>query len=552
MTPSTPRSDFDTARRLPLARTVLATASALAIASTLAACGGSDHDDNGERFGTPGNAVALTTLGRIVSFDLTTPGTLLSNHTIGGLAGGERLLGIDMRPADGLLYAVSNQGRILTIDPATGAATLKATLIAAAGDPYTALAGIDFGVDFNPVADRLRVVSDTGQNLRINVDSGAVISDGTINGAPAVITASAYTNSFVGTGTTQLYGIDVANATVYLQNPPNAGTLAMPLPLGVAGATAANGFDIDSRNNTGYAALTVGGTAQLHSFKIGAAAPAVVVGTIGNGEPLAGLALMQADVPKATALTALDQLVSFDPATPNNLSVPVAVSGLAAGETVLGIDFRPANGQLYALTSNARILTVVPETGVATPLSTLAADPADTSLPYSGLPAGVYSVDFNPVADRLRVISDAGLNLRINVDTGATTTDGVINRTVPASVVAAAYTNSYPAPTTTRLFDLDASRDVLAQQLPPNDGTLVDIGPLGLDLTGQNAIDIVGGDNGLVLAALRPGATGPYSLYAVSLTTGAATPYRNTSGNPALSVIGGASGPSVRDLAIRF
>ncbi len=98
-----------------------------------------------------------------------------------GLQSGETLLGIDIRPGGtttGQIYGLSSMGRLYTIDKFTGAATLKSTLSADPADtsnPFTGLSGTNFGIDFNPVVDRLRVVSDTGQNLRINVDSGAVI-----------------------------------------------------------------------------------------------------------------------------------------------------------------------------------------------------------------------------------------------------------------------------------------------------------------------------------------------------------------------------------------
>ena len=104
---------------------------------------------------------------------------------------------------------------------------------------------------------------------------------------------------------------------------------------------------------------------------------------------------------------------------------------------MLGIDFRPANGKLYALTSTAHVLTVELNTGASTVVATPSADAVDTTLPYTGLGnAERFAVDFNPVADRLRVISDSGLNLRINADTGATTTDGAINRAGAAPMVA--------------------------------------------------------------------------------------------------------------------
>ncbi|MNR48138.1 hypothetical protein D3C85_1673360 [compost metagenome] len=93
---------------------------------------------------------------------------------------------------------------------------------------------------------------------------------------------------------------------------------------------------------------------------------------------------------------------------------------------------------------------------------------------------------------------------------------------------------------------------MLAKQVPPNDGTLVNVGALNLTVNGAGSLDIAGGANGLVLAALRTTATGPFSLYTVALTTGAATLYGNTSGDVTRSYIGGASGPVVRDIAIRY
>ena len=425
----------------------------------------------------------------------------------------------------------------------------------AAGDdnPYTALAGTQFGVDFNPAADRLRVVSDTGLNLRIDVTTGATTTDGAINGPAAAITAAAYTNAFAGTTATQLFSLDAAAGQVYLQDPPNNGTLTTPIPLGGTFG-AANGFDIDARSNTAYAALATGGATALYTVPLAAGSVATRIGAIGTGEALTGLALMQPATLKVHALTEGNRLASFDPAAPATLAASVPISGLISGESVLGIDFRPVNGKLYALTSTARLLNVEPDTGASTVVATLSADAADSTLPYSGLgTAARYTVDFNPAADRLRVVSDSGLNLRINADTGATTTDGAINRAgVPPMVAGGAYTNSFAGARSTALYDLDAASAVLAQQTPPNDGTLVNVGALGVPFTGSASMDIAGGANGLVLAALRTGASGPYTLYTVSLTTGAATLYRNTTGDRARSLLGGSAGPTVTDIAIRF
>lgn len=543
--------------RPQFAKLVLASSIALA----LAACGGSDDDEHEMPPPAPqppamsaGDVFALTAGNRLVSFNRDAPGTVRTNVAVTGLQSGESLLGIDFRPADGLLYGVGSSGRLYAIDTASGAATLKSTLSADAADtsaPFTALAGTDFGVDFNPVADRLRIVGNTGQSLRINVDTGATTTDGDINGGAAgtAITASAYTNAFAGTASTTLYGIDTVNDVLYVQNPPNNGTLATPVPLGVD-AGSATGFDIDARTNTGYLLATVGGARNLYSVNLAAGAgAATLVGALGVAEDLRGLALRPAQAPVVLGLTDDNRLIGFKPATPNTIDTSVAISGLNGGETLLGIDIRPKDGLLYGLTSAARIVTIDPATGAATPKATLAADAADTSAPYSAISGAAFAVDFNPVADRLRVISNTGQSLRINADTGATTTDGAINRAgASATVGAAAYTNSIAGAATTQLFDLDSESDVLALQNPPNDGTLADVGPLGLDVAGDNGMDIAGGANGLVLAALRTSGAGPSALYRIDLATGAAT-LVNGAAAPAASSIGNGA-PGLRDIAI--
>ncbi len=530
------------------------------LAAALAGCGGV-----GDILPTPqpvavGDTVVLTAAGRLVSFNRATPGTSVGSIAVSGLTSGDTLVGIDYRPADGLLYALSSGGRIYTVDPSTGVATVKSTLQATAGDdnPYTALVGTDFGVDFNPTVDRLRVVSNSGQNLRINVDTGATITDGNLSGS--AISAAAYTNAFAGASGTQLRDIDAAAGQLLLQDPPNNGTLGGGVALGISNASTVNGFDIDARNNVGYAALAVGGAVSLYRIDLAASsAAATSLGPIAGGESTVGLALRQPAAATVIGLTTDSRLVSFDPRTPNTVTANVAISGLAAAETVLGIDFRPSDGRLYALANTGRLYTVDAASGVATLKATLVADTTDSTAPFTGLRGNSFSVDFNPAADRLRVLSDTGQSLRINPDAtatmpaGATITDGDVNRASgAATVVAAAYTNSFAGTTTTTLFDFDANSDVLARQDPPNNGTLVDIGALGIDArAGAVAFDIAGGGNA-AYAAFRAGAAGPFSLYTVSLSTGAATLIGNTGGNAALSQIGGATGPTLLDIAVRL
>ena len=128
--------------------------------------------------------------------------------------------------------------------------------------PFTpVLNGASFGFDFNPTVDRIRVVAETGQNLRLNPITGAVSNvDGRLAHAPGdprgtarpVVVASAYTNSVAGATTTQLFGIDVVRDTLVLQNPPNPGTIATRGALGV-NATSPAAFDITPGNGTPYA-----------------------------------------------------------------------------------------------------------------------------------------------------------------------------------------------------------------------------------------------------------------------------------------------------------
>jgi hypothetical protein len=538
-------------RTPPLSKLLLVSA----IAMALTACGG-DDDETITPVTPPvtvpppaasvGDTIGVTVTNKVVSFNLAAPGTEVSNVRITGMQETENVVGIDYRPADGQLYALGSNARIYTLNPQTGVATFKVALSADATDttlPFTTLTGTDFGVDFNPAADRLRVTGNLGQNLRINVDTGATTTDGVVNGGAAgtQVTSSAYTNSFAGTATTTLYVIDAANANLHAQNPPNNGTLATPVKLNIV-PTSLGGFDIDARNNRGYAVMTVGGSRGLYAVDLAATAnPVALVATMGNQEEFKGMALKPAAVPMVYGLTDNGRMVGLRAATPGTLVSDVAITGMATGERMLGADVRPADGLVWGLGSNGRLYTVDPATGVATFKVALAADAADLTLPFAALVGANYAVDFNPVANRLRVLSDAGQSLRINVDTGATTTDGAVNRLGALPVVTGgAYTNSFAGTASTALMVLDTDSDNLALVNPPNDGTLANVGPLGVNAAGDVGFDIAGGANGLALAALRAGGAGASLLYRIDLATGAAVPV-NGAATPATSTIGNGS-----------
>ncbi|WP_028030625.1 DUF4394 domain-containing protein [Gemmobacter nectariphilus] len=177
-----------------------------------------------------------------------------------------RLLGIDVRPADGLLYGVFADGTLASIDPKTGVATKVSTLATRLAD------GVSATVDFNPVADKLRVMGSDGTNLRVTVETGAVVNDGShayAEGTAPNIIAGAYTNSYKGTEKTQLFNIDGAAGWLVLQAPPNDGKLNPVGEVGVKPVEA--GFDIASDGKGGNEAwLVVDGAFHSVNLETGA------------------------------------------------------------------------------------------------------------------------------------------------------------------------------------------------------------------------------------------------------------------------------------------
>lgn len=211
-------------------------------------------------------------------------------------------------------------------------------------------------------------------------------------------------------------------------------------------------------------------------------------------------------------VTTTNQLTRFETATPGTAATVAVITGLQSGENILGIDFRPANGQLYALGSTSRLYTINLTTGVATAIGTAGA---------FTLNGTDFGFDFNPLVDRIRVVSNTGQNLRLNPNDGAlVATDGPLNPGTP-TVTAAAYINNFAGTTTTTLYVIDTASDTLNIQNPPNSGTLVPVGALGVDTSSVNGFDIASG-NGVAYAALNVG--GASALYTINLTNGVATP----------------------------
>jgi hypothetical protein len=242
----------------------------------------------------------LTDDNRIVRFNSDTPNKVQHSFTVQGLQGGETLVGIDVRPANDTLYAVGTTNRIYQVNPVTGATR-------AAFGPFSPppLAGTSFGVDFNPVADALRIVSDAEQNLRIPFtggNAGNAVEDAPLQYAPGDqnagqnpdVAGAGYTNSFPGADATQLFDIDTARDVLVRQDPPNAGTLRTIGPLGVDAQPQA-GFDISPQENVAYAALRVPGSTRHALYRVnlltGSAGTVDERATIGTDATLRGIAV---------------------------------------------------------------------------------------------------------------------------------------------------------------------------------------------------------------------------------------------------------------------
>lgn len=193
----------------------------------------------------------------------------------------------------------------------------------------------------------------------------------------------------------------------------------------------------------------------------------------------AAVALVCAALPAAAfelvALTDRNELIRFQDSAPGRTAM-VAILGTEG--RVLAIDVRPANKMLYALDDKSILYTLDPRTGHATRLSALSVALEDTSHALA---------DFNPQADRLRVIGPGGQSLRVNVDNGQTAADGRLKFAAgdphagkTPRVLAGAYLNSIPAAPATQLFEFDATSGAYVIQDPPNDGTLQTVGEASL------------------------------------------------------------------------
>ena len=550
---------------------------------------GSDSDAYTQQVTAPAaNAHVLVNGNSIAAVAANFPSGLETPVALTGLNAGDTLVSIDRRPQNGFLYGLGYNGgagtvQLYTISSTTGvAAPIGATGTFIASDGVTPVpvgvgASTTFGMDFNPTVDRVRVVNSAGQNFRINPNNGAFVDgaaggvldmDGGINGPTTGVQETAYTNNAANSTVTTQYTLDLTTDALCIQNPPNTGTQTQCQTLS-ATADAVLGFDIAPRvnvatantpaNGSGVAVLKLSGQSNETLANVNLTTGAVTaLGTIGSGG-ISGLAVQQ---PAATRFVGLSadgtQLLRFSSAAPGS-AVSVAITGVAAGEMLTGIDYRPQTGQLYSLgvsdVANAATLYLLdPQTGAAT---IVGAAGAVAFVDAAGMPVDLpaaatgYGFDFNPTVDRIRVTTQTGLNFRVNPNNGAPV-DGNLNDTVnpPAGtntnasinsatgVSGAAYTNSFGQSLTggvTTQYVIDSASNSLFIQNPPNSGAVsagvaIMIGDVPLDFSETSGFDIpfdvrtttsgAAVASGIAYAALT--VAGEQRMYSIDLVTGAA------------------------------
>lgn len=257
----------------------------------------------------------LTNFQELVTFDsvtrnVTNTATLSAFSIIG-----EQLLSIDVRPATGELYGLSNQDKLYRINPVTGSSLLVGAGLG------VGLTGNVKAIDFNPTVDRIRIVTSSGQNFRAHPDTGAVaftdmslmFKAGDVNeNDTAAVVSAAYTNSFAGAGSTVLYDIEATNNILATQAPPNDGKLNTVGGLGIEILDSSNeftGFDISG--TTGIAYLTRGNgvfgsevflTKPLYTVNLTTGAATLVGSVAGFSGALRDVAVAAVPEPSTTVL----------------------------------------------------------------------------------------------------------------------------------------------------------------------------------------------------------------------------------------------------------
>lgn len=223
------------------------------------------------------------------------------------------------------------------------------------------------------------------------------------------------------------------------------------------------------------------------------------LGIIGSGQTVVAFALDTTGTSPLTAwgITDAGTVLTFGATAPGAVGSEMTLTGIPEGDWLVGIDQRPATGQLIGISAWGTVYWIDPATGETWPIG----DGIDPTIESE-----LIGFDFNPTVDRIRVDVSTTQNLRLNPesgmvgtnpDTGQPTIDGNLAFAEPDAsfgktpeVVGAGYTNSVAEADETTLYVIDAATNALAIQDPPNDGILNTVAPLEVEITDFTGFDI--------------------------------------------------------------
>ena len=464
----------------------------------------------------PSTIVLATGTNVLLTMSSARPAAIVSAIPITGLQANETIVGMDFSPLRNELFAVGSTSRLYRVDPSTAVAT------GIGGVFGTTLDGAAFGVDVDPSTGNVRVTSGTGQNLLIDGETGSVTVGTALGGGGFVGLAA--TPSTPGATPTFL-GVDSTTDRLMRVN----------LATGARTDIGALGTDVDATSSLDATPLgTIYGTTLRGELDLRPRDDRPATGALSSIRDLpTSLSIAAMAVP---ALASPRPLMVIHDATSNELqlmdiagvrSSTSTITGLTAGDSIRGIDFRPSTGTLCALGFNFNSF------GIEGALHTVDTGTGAISGGRFSMPRAIgstlnaatrFGFDFDPVADLLRVVSTGRDNFRLNPMTAAATTDTLLT---PAGTtgVGAAYTGNVGA-TSTTLYAIDATSSQLVilggNPVPsgasPNGGVATVVGSLGFTVSTDAGFDIA--SSGAGYAVLLAG--GQWGVYRIDLATGAA------------------------------
>jgi len=486
----------------------------------------------------------------LVAFDSAHPSAIVRSVRIGGVD--SAVVAIAVRPADGALYALSQMHRLYRIDRNTG----DATPIGANG-VVPNLSG-SVAMSFDPATDQLRVLTSSGQNLRVDPvtattvdgdprtqgtqpDSPLLYAGGDVDSGFAPAPAAVAHADGVAGGSSTAFVVDAAQDVLARLGDADAtgtsrdaGVLHTVGALGVDASLTTTGFDVSRATGRAYLAIVVPGesASKLYGVSLFTGA-ATLIGGVGVPQPLRSIAVDSAASGSSTtgrelvALTAGGELVRFSADDPTRIERRVAVTGLVDGDSLVAIALRPRNGRLYGISAAGRLYVLNALTGVARAVRTT---PFEVALDGTR-----FGFDFSPISNVARIVSDTGQSLRVVPDTGAVvdadpTTPGIQTDESlrfasddpfagPSPTIAAAAFGR--GATSSALFGIDPNFDVLVRMNVPSTGVVRSVGALNVDATEPVGFEVMSDGTAFATFGASGGAS---SLFSIDLTTGAATP----------------------------